>query len=69
MTRIEVTNKVTIYETDGVETTGKKEYMEVRSHWNKNQMVVLNLGDIEGATSLTVVGEQLIRAINNAMNS
>lgn len=41
-----------------------KPSIKVHSHWNRREMVVIEVGD----EKITVLGEDLIKAINNCMN-
>lgn len=60
-----VTNEIKIYETNGKETPiGENPILEVRSHWNNDNLVVI---EIDGKT-VTVVASQLEKAIHNATN-
>lgn len=43
----------------------KKPLVLVRSHWNRNSMIVIEIGDIE----VTVIAEDLKAAIDNATNT
>lgn len=62
---LKVSNEVTIYETDGKEC---KECplptMRVSSHWNRDSMVVLEVGD----QRVTVSARDIHAAIMNATN-
>lgn len=63
---IEVVNLVTCYEVDDVEPKPGKEYkiLEVKSHRNYSDFIVLELD----GHSITVAGNDLTIAIQNAMN-
>ena len=68
---IKVENIVNVYEVDGKEKSphgadGQK--LIVRSHWNRNEMVVLRLPG-EGAPEFTVTARDLQAAIVNATNT
>ncbi len=63
---IKVSNTISVYEVDGKESTGiGGPTIDVRSHWNRQSLVVLVLGD----QSYTVVADDLVAAIRNATNS
>jgi len=66
---IEVKNYVELYELNGKSLTGirsDKTSLLVESHWNRNEFVILKIGDND---SFTVSASDLISAINNATNS
>ena len=66
MARVQVKNEIEIYEIDGSETFGaESSKMEILSHWNNHEMVVLRFAKKE----LTVVAADLETAINNATNT
>lgn len=60
---MEVRTKITIYEIDGEEKSGEL-VLEVKSHWNMTDRVVLKIREIE----YTVIAEDLIMAIKNGQN-
>ncbi len=65
---IKVSNTVKCYEVNGQKLLGICEddpKVTVKSHWNDNDMVVIELGDL----TVTVLGRHLKKAIDNAMNS
>ena len=62
---IKVTQTVDILEENGKEVSlGKSPCIEVRSHWNHNEWVVLVVGE----RSITVEADDLEAAIENATN-
>ncbi len=66
MGRIDVSNKVTIYEIDDIEIGhGKNSELIIESHWNIEDFVVL---DFKGK-KLTVAADALTTAIENATNT
>jgi len=66
MSRIEVTQKIEVYEINDEEVPiGKTVTIGVESHWNLDESVVLRIG----RKSYTVVGNDLITATKNAMNT
>ena len=66
MSRIEVTQKIEVYEINDEEVPiGKTVTIGVESHWNLDNRVVLRIG----RKSYTVVGNDLITATKNAMNT
>ena len=63
---IKVRSTVTVYERDGVEYRGLDgETIQVESHWNRNTLVVLEIGGHKHAVSAS----DLRVAITNAENS
>ena len=42
----------------------KQEQIKVQSHWNRENLIVLTVGE----NQVTIVGEDLKRAIDNCMN-
>lgn len=64
-----VVSEIDIVEVDGREPgrpVGQKApTMIVRSHWNKEGLVVLEVGDLK----VTVSGSDLLRSVMNARNS
>lgn len=66
MVRVEIKQKVRVYEVEGKEALiGKGVTIGVDSHWNRRNFVVLAVGGKE----YTVVGSDLKTAADNAMNS
>lgn len=62
---IKVANEITLYETDGKETSGcPLPIMIVRSHWNRNTLVVLEIA----GERVTVCARDLLAAVANATN-
>lgn len=60
---IKVTNEVNICELNGKEAPlAKRETLVVKSHWNMDRLVVLQIGDSE----ITVNASDLMAAIGNA---
>lgn len=62
--KIEVEQKVEIYEIDDEEVSTNKK-LEVNSHWNRDEFVVLKFEGI----SITVDADNLRDAIRNATNT
>ena len=63
---IDVINKIEIYEIDGKEVpTGESKVLEVLSHWNRPNMVVIKIED----KRYTVAEKELVAAIKNATNT
>jgi hypothetical protein len=62
------TNSIEIYEVDGMEQEGGKYEIPnliIENHWNKRSYVRVNyMGKV-----LTVLADELIRAIQNAQNA
>lgn len=66
MNRIEVTARVQVYEVNGEEVKSiVASYVNIKSHWNRNDMVVL---EFKNGVTLTVVASDLEKAIQNATN-
>ena len=62
----EVETKIKIYEVNGEETKINKDpHLSVRSHWNYHDFVVISFDD---DNEITVVADDLIKAIENAKN-
>lgn len=62
-----VVSKVTIYETDGNESSGLNfPELLVESHWNRSEMVVIRVGKHQ---CVTVLASDLQAAIRNATNA
>jgi hypothetical protein len=63
---INVESKVKVYEKDGKDTAiGDDTALVVRSHWNRDEYVVLDFGD----KKWTMLAKDLEAAIRNATNS
>ena len=62
---IKVDNEVNIYEDHGQEVPLGNKRLHVESHWNRNEMVVLTIGE----ERVTVSAKDLEAAIANARNS
>lgn len=63
---IEVINKIEVYEKNGEDVTvGKVLSITVESHWNYPERVTIGFA----GTKLTVLGDELVAAIKNAMNT
>ena len=66
MSEIIVHQSIEIYEVDDVDVpTDKEVQMGIHSHWALNDLVIL---EVEGK-KYTVMGETLIIAVRNAMNT
>lgn len=65
---IKVENEIYIYEINGKETRGiiDENKFTVSSHWNRNEMVVLQNAD---GDKITVSASELKRAVENATNT
>ncbi len=62
---MDVINKIKVYEIDGDDNIKFNDTsIEVKSHWNYHNFIVLNIFGKE----ITVVAEELERAIQNAIN-
>lgn len=59
-----VINKVPVYEIDGNDDIKDNPSIEVKSHWNYKNLIVLNIFGKE----ITVVAKDLEKAIQNATN-
>jgi len=63
---MEIVTKIKVYETDKKEEKGLDEpILQVKSHWNYNDRVLLELSQ---GFSITVLKDDLERAIQNAVN-
>jgi len=63
---IKVKQEIEIYEENDEEVPiGIDKSLSVESHWNWNERVILRLGK----RRITVIGRDLITAIQNAMNT
>jgi len=62
MGRIAIKADINVYELDGkeVEIGGKEKTFTVRSHWNRDEMIVILIGSHE----YTVSASDLVSAIN-----
>jgi len=61
---IAVKNEIKCYEKNGIELSVDREIIIVESHWNYSDRVVLCVGE----TKYTLLGQDLRRAIDNALN-
>lgn len=61
---MDVINKIKVYEIDGDDNIKYDTSIEVKSHWNYKNFIVLNIFGKE----ITVVAEDLEKAIQNAIN-
>ena len=62
---INVSNEITVYERNGQDSiTHDKKIIEVKSHWNRHNLVVIRIDN----ESYTVDGGDLREAIKNAQN-
>lgn len=64
MNRIKTVSEVKVYEVDGSSDFKDKPTLFVHSHWNRNRWVRLKIGDQD----VTVIKQDLIKAIENATN-
>lgn len=65
---IKVESKVEIYEVAGKDTDNMNKgrpVLKVSGHWNRNTMVVLQVGEQE---TISVVASDLLAALQNATN-
>lgn len=64
---IKVTSDLIVYEFDGTDSAYKRDCpsLSVRSHWNRDNFVVIAVGDHK----YTVSGRDLVAAIVNAQNT
>lgn len=66
MARIEINQKIRVYERNGKEVTSPtEETIGINAHWNDDNMVILVIND----QSYTVAGNDVLTAVANAMNS
>ena len=66
MARIKIRQTIEIYEENDEDVPiGKEKSLGVESHWNCNERVIL----VFGRHRITVIGNDLITAAQNAMNS
>ena len=64
--KVEVHQKIEVYEVDGIDVPiGQSKKLEVNSHWNRAEFVVMKFGK----TSFTVSATNLSNAIRNATNT
>lgn len=66
--RFQSINLIEVFETNGVEEKGLRSdrpKLKVSEHWNRKDFVVL---EVDGK-SITVVADDLMRAIDNAQNA
>lgn len=61
---MDVINKIKVYEIDGDDNIKYDTSIEVKSHWNYKNFIVLNIFGKE----ITVVAEDLEKAIQNSTN-
>lgn len=67
---IKVTNRVSIYEKEGRQVNFTDNYLEIRSHWNDSDRVVIVYQASDGQTiDITVIAKDLLAAIVNAKNT
>ena len=59
---MKIVNEIQTYEVGGVENT--KEKVNIHSHWNRDEFVIIEMGD----NQFTVSADELRRAIDNAQN-
>ena len=65
MNKVEVKQTIQVYEVDDEKVPiGKNVTLGIDSHWNWDERIVLRFGK----SKLTVLGEDLKTAIDNAMN-
>ncbi len=65
MPRVDIRQTIQIYEEDDEELSGGGKLLGIDSHWNRNDMVIL----VIGRKKYTVVADDLILAVKNAMNT
>ena len=61
---MEVVNKIKVYEIDGDDKIKYDTSIEIKSHWNYKDFIVLNIFGKE----ITVVAKDLEKAIQNSIN-
>lgn len=61
---MDVINKIKVYEIDGDDNIKYDTSIEVKSHWNYRDFIVLNIFGKE----ITVVAKDLEKAIQNSIN-
>ena len=68
---IGVSNSLHVYEFEGKETiVGNSHIFVIRSHWNNNDRVVIEIGEENGQIkSFTLLAKDLVAAIKNAENT
>lgn len=67
---MKVTTHLELYEKNGSSTNlpNSSETIQINSHWNYNDRVVLNYNDGEKTFNITLIASDLIKAIHNAQN-
>ena len=63
---ISVECNVQVHQSQNPPSTNKMPSVTVRNHWNHNDRVVIRIDD---GTEVTVIGRDLIAAIENAMRT
>lgn len=66
--RIESINTIEVFEENGTALNAirsKKPSITIREHWNRRELVIVNMGD----KSYSVLASDLIAAIQNAQNA
>jgi len=63
--KMEVINKIKIYDDDNKKPLIPGEFLEIRNHWNKSDFVILMIG----STKVQVLARELEAAIKNATNT
>ena len=68
---IKVSNYLKVYEFEDKEVPiGNSHIFSIRSHWNSNDRVVVEVGEENGQIrNFTLLAKDLIAAINNATNT
>lgn len=67
---IKVTNRVGIYEKEGRQVNFTDNHLEIRSHWNDSDRVVIVYQTPDGQViDITVIAKDLLAAIVNAKNT
>lgn len=62
--KMKITTEITIYEVDSKTTAVVRPQVTIKSHWSRNEMVILRLDDKD----ITVKASDLKKAIENATN-
>ena len=65
---IKVNNEIEVYEVNGEEKKGLRSdrpCLKVKSHWNRNEFIILQFDD---GNNYTVLAKELEAAISNAKN-
>lgn len=66
---MKVINTISIYEVDEEVVEINRPTLSIKSHWNYDDRVVIDISDISAGTkSVTVMAGQLIIATQNAQN-